>query len=175
MTSYKLSILSATNGANQARFCNFINLCLTNRFRTMHSQRMTEPLCRPGNVSLGGVTGDEQHCATDEFCQTQSPQLKAAAEVLVKRMADRQFVTEFADFVRRNDAGVMAGIEAIGKCGSRTDAAGLFGITPAQFARTHRRLRLLGYSFVRGAPCRRSESHTRHDGHDKRVPRMRLA
>ena len=39
-------------GANEARFRNYINLCLTNKFRTMHSKRMKDPLCRPGNLSL---------------------------------------------------------------------------------------------------------------------------
>jgi hypothetical protein len=39
-------------GASAARFFNYINLCLGNKFRTMHSTRMKNPLCRPGNLSL---------------------------------------------------------------------------------------------------------------------------
>jgi hypothetical protein len=41
-------------GANEARFRNYINLCLANKFRTIHSKRMNDALCRPGNLSLGG-------------------------------------------------------------------------------------------------------------------------
>ena len=36
-------------GANQARFQNYINLCLTNKFRTLHSKRMKDALSQPGN------------------------------------------------------------------------------------------------------------------------------
>ena len=39
-------------GANSARFFNYINLCLGNKFRTIYSKRMKNPLCRPGNLSL---------------------------------------------------------------------------------------------------------------------------
>jgi len=35
------------HGANSARFFNYINLCLANRFRTIHLKRMKNPLCRP--------------------------------------------------------------------------------------------------------------------------------
>jgi hypothetical protein len=37
-------------GANSARFFNYLNLCLANKFRTMHSSRMKNPICRVGNV-----------------------------------------------------------------------------------------------------------------------------
>jgi hypothetical protein len=40
-------------GANEARFRNYINLCLANKFRTMHSKRMHDALSRPANLSLG--------------------------------------------------------------------------------------------------------------------------
>lgn len=42
------------HGANEARFRNYINLCLANKFRTMHSKRMKDALCCAGNLSLGG-------------------------------------------------------------------------------------------------------------------------
>lgn len=45
-------------GANSARFFNYINLCLGNKFSTMRSARMKNPFCRPGNVSL---TADWEH------------------------------------------------------------------------------------------------------------------
>ena len=41
-------------GASSARFFNYINLCLGNKFRTMRSTRMKDAICRPGNLSLTG-------------------------------------------------------------------------------------------------------------------------
>ena len=39
-------------GANQARFQSYVNLCLTNKFRSLHSKRMKDALSQPGSVSL---------------------------------------------------------------------------------------------------------------------------
>src|SRR5208283_2670576 len=56
-------------GANEARFRNYINLCLANKFRTMHSKRMKDALCRPGNLSLGGENAVQDLCSGDDVCQ----------------------------------------------------------------------------------------------------------
>ena len=40
-------------GANEARFRNYMNLCLANKFRTIYSRGMKDALCRPANLSLG--------------------------------------------------------------------------------------------------------------------------
>jgi hypothetical protein len=48
------------HGANEARFRNYINLCLANKFRTMHSKRMKDGLCRPGNFHFDGEKADEE-------------------------------------------------------------------------------------------------------------------
>ena len=45
------------HGANSARFFNYINLCLANKFRSMQSARMKNPLSRPGNLSLTAQFG----------------------------------------------------------------------------------------------------------------------
>jgi hypothetical protein len=46
-------------GTNEARFRNYINLCLANKFRTMRSKRMKDALCHPRNLSLDGRTESE--------------------------------------------------------------------------------------------------------------------
>jgi hypothetical protein len=61
------------HGANSARFFNYINLCLGNKFRTMHSKRMKNPICRAGNVSLGGHHDEtDSGQVDDEFCHSHS-------------------------------------------------------------------------------------------------------
>jgi hypothetical protein len=61
------------HGSNSARFFNYINLCLANKFRTIHSKRMKNPLCRPGNLSLS-THWEEMHRdqVGDEFCHAHS-------------------------------------------------------------------------------------------------------
>jgi len=60
-------------GANQARFQNYINLCLTNKFRSLYARRMKDALSQPGNVSLD----TQRECGdpfsvSDEFCHWHS-------------------------------------------------------------------------------------------------------
>ncbi len=58
------------HGANAARFFNYINLCLGNKFSTMRSGRLKNPLCRPGNLCLTAAWEDaNRDQADDEFCQ----------------------------------------------------------------------------------------------------------
>ena len=138
-------------GANQARFWNYISLCLSNKFRTMHTARMTEPICRPGNVSLCGHSDAEEHGGVDdEFCHLHSARLKAASESLLKQTQDRCFMAEFTEFTPRNDGDARRGIGAILASGSQADAAEFLRVTDAQFGRIRNRLRLLGRCFETG-------------------------
>jgi hypothetical protein len=139
-------------GANQSRFWNYINLCLTNKFRTMRTARMTEPICRPGNVSLCGRSDAEEHGGVDdEFCHLHSIRFRTASESLLKQTQDRCFIGEFTEFISTNDGEAREGIEAILGSGSRADAAEFLGITNAQFGRIRNRLRLLGRCFEAGS------------------------
>jgi len=53
-------------GANSSRFFNYINLCLRNKFSTMRSARMKNPICRTGNVSLSGHSDDSDLAQMDD-------------------------------------------------------------------------------------------------------------
>jgi hypothetical protein len=56
------------HGANAARFFNYVNLCLGNKFRTIRSTRLKNPLCRPGNLSLTADCEDtDREQVDDEF------------------------------------------------------------------------------------------------------------
>jgi hypothetical protein len=91
-------------GANEARFRNYINLCLANKFRSLYSKRVKDVLCRPGNLSLGGEEADEDLCSVDELCHKHSAHLRAVQKACQKQSHDRAFIQEFLNFVRREDA-----------------------------------------------------------------------
>jgi len=139
-------------GANEARFRNYINLCLANKFRTMHSKRMKDALCRPGNLSLGGEKADEDLCSVDELCHKHSAQLRAAQKACQKQSHDRAFLQEFLNFVRRQDAKVLPTIEALMMTGTRGEAAYWLGVAELEFDRMHTRVRHLAKCFVSGEP-----------------------
>ena len=143
-------------GANQARFQNYINLCLTNKFRTIRSKRMKDALSQPGNMSLD--TQSEWHdpfSVSDEFCHSHSEHLQRATNASEKRGQDRAFVAEFLDFVRREDPNVLPAVGALCFAQTQSAAADSLGMSEAQFNRTHNRMFQLGRCFLSGEPVPR--------------------
>ena len=138
------------HGANEARFRNYIKLCLANKFRTMHSKRMKDALCRPGNLSINAEKPDEELCSVDELCHKHSPQLRAAQKASQKQSHDRAFLQEFLNFVRREDAKALPTIEALMTTGTRGDAAYWLGVAELEFDRMHTRVKHLARCFVSG-------------------------
>jgi hypothetical protein len=147
---------SKHHGANVRRFLNYINLCLGNKFRTMQSARMKNPLCSTGNVSLS-VQGDAENSGQvdDEFCHAHSEYLRKASEQLEKQGQDRHRITEFTDFVSREDSGVVPAIEAILATDTNADSARFLRTTDYGFTRMRTRLRQLGRCFENGEPVPR--------------------
>ena len=139
-------------GANEARFRNYINLCLANKFRTMYSKLMKDALCRPGNLSLGGEKTDEDLCPVDDFCHKHSPRLRTAQQACQKQSQDNAFLQEFLNFVRREDAKALPTIEALMTTGTRGEAAFWLGVAELEFDRMHTRVRRLARCFLGGEP-----------------------
>ena len=151
-------------GANEARFRNYINLCLANKFRTMHSKRMKDALCRLGNISLDGEKSDDDRCAVDELCHKHSAHSRAAQEACQRQSHDRVFLQEFLNFVRREDAKALPTIEALMTTGTRGEAAYWLGIADLEFDRLHTRVRHLARCFVSGAPVPRQRKPYKRRG-----------
>jgi hypothetical protein len=144
------------HGANSARFFNYINLCLGNRFRTMYSARMKNPICRAGNVSLGGHFDEsDSGQVDDEFCHTHSAYLRGVCQRQERQRDASHTLTEFVEFLRREDAGVLPVIGAIAATTAPAAATELLGATKADFCRMRSRLRQLGRCFQTGDPVPR--------------------
>jgi hypothetical protein len=79
-------------GANQARFQNYINLCLTNKFRSLYSKRRKDALSQPGNMSLDAQREwNDPRAVDDEFCHSHSVLLQRAANASILRKLGRTF------------------------------------------------------------------------------------
>jgi hypothetical protein len=102
------------HGANAARFFNYINLCLGNKLRSIRSKRMKNPICRSGNVSLGGYFDEnDTGQVDDEFCHAHSAHLRGRCQRQERQRDARQALAEFAQFVQREDSSVIPAIRAI--------------------------------------------------------------
>lgn len=141
------------HGANQARFQNYINLCLGNKFRTIYSKRMKNPLCRPGNLSLSTHFDEtDRDQIGDEFCHSHSAYLRRRCERQERQRDDKHRIGEFVNFLRRQDSDVLPAIGAIAATGTSCDGAALLGTTEADFCRMRSRLRQLGRCFIKSEP-----------------------
>lgn len=79
-------------GANQSRLQNYINLCLTNKFRSLYSKRRKDALSQPGNMSLDAQTEwNDPRAVDDEFCHSHSVHLQRAANASVLRKLEPTF------------------------------------------------------------------------------------
>jgi hypothetical protein len=79
-------------GANQARFQNYINLCLTNKLRSLYSKRMKDALSQPGNMPLDTQREwNDPRAVDDEFCHSLSVHLQRVANASVLRKLGRTF------------------------------------------------------------------------------------
>ncbi len=137
-------------GANSARFFNYINLCLGNKFRTIHLKRMKNPLCRPGNLSLTTHREEaDRDQVGDEFCHTHSPHLRKRCERQEKQREDGLLISEFVDFAQREDSGTVPVLRAITTTETLAAGAELLGTTEADFCRKRSRLRQLGRCFIK--------------------------
>jgi hypothetical protein len=138
-------------GANSARFFNYINLCLRNKFSTMRSARMKNPLCHPGNVSLM-TDWEDTDCnqVDDEFCHGHSEHLRRRCQRQERQWDARHALAEFSEFVKREDSSLLPAMEAIAAVETSDAAAELLGKTYAEFCRMRSRLRQLGRCFQTG-------------------------
>jgi hypothetical protein len=150
-------------GASSARFFNYINLCLANKFRSMHSRRVKNPLCRPGNLSLtADCTDTDCNQVDDEFCHGHSDHLRTRCERLERQWDARHALAEFSEFVKREDSSVLPAMEAIAAVGTSGAAAELLGKTKADFCRMRSRLRQLGKCYqTSGRVPRRRRAYKR--------------
>ncbi|MGH9685566.1 MAG: hypothetical protein ACRD5K_00555 [Candidatus Acidiferrales bacterium] len=127
--------------ANSARFFNYINLCLGNRFKTMHSARMKNQICRPGNLSLSIRSDDiDRDHAEDEFWRAHSEYLRGKCMEEERQCDVKHVLAEFSEFVGREDSSVLPAMGAISSIAALGDAAELLGATRADFF--HKRSRL---------------------------------
>jgi hypothetical protein len=144
------------HGANSARFFNYINLCLGNKFRTMHSKRMKNPLCRLGNLSLTTHSDEtDRDQIGDEFCHSHSAYLRKRCERQEKQREARHALARFAEFVQREDSGMLPVMGAILATGSAEAASQQLATTKVEVCRTRARLRHLGRCFLNGEPVPR--------------------
>jgi hypothetical protein len=138
-------------GANEARFRNYVNLCLMNKFRTMHSRRMKDALCRPNKLSIDG-TLESDYSVTEDFCHSNSPQWRETATTHDRQAGERVLVQDFLHFVGKHDRRILSVVEVLLKTETQTEAANALGLTENEFARIRRRLDKLRNCFVTGKP-----------------------
>jgi hypothetical protein len=118
----------------------------------MRSTRLKNPLCRPDNLSLTADWEDtDRDQADDEFCHRHSEHLRKRCQQEERQRGVRLALSEFSEFVRREDSSMLPAMEAIAATATARAAAELLGTMKATFCRMRSRLRQLGRCFQTGA------------------------
>jgi hypothetical protein len=133
-------------GASQPRFLNYVNLCLVNRFRTIYSKRMKNPICQAEPLFWSEVGGPNS--VNDESYRALSERIKAIDLRSRKHVEDKIVIGEFVDFVRVENPRLLPVLEAIAVNGTQGEAARTLGIAGTDVERLSRQLRDLGRSFL---------------------------
>ena len=149
-------------GATLPRFLNYINRCLANRFRTIHSEHMRNPLSRAEPLLCPQI--GEEASSDDELCEILVEKLKAVDVRSRKKLEDRLLIGRFVEFVRNQNPRTLLALEAIAVTGTQAEATRKLGATGAEAGRLYRQIRELGRDFLnQKAETRRSQySETRY-------------
>lgn len=146
-------------GASGARFFNYINICLRNKFRSIRSKQMKDVLCRAGNVSLAGHSDDSDSGQVDhEFCYAHSEYLKRRCQRQERQIEASYAFAEFTEFVKREDSSVLSLMFATATTATPAAASELLGISEPEFRHLSNSLRRLGQCFLTGEEPRRRRS-----------------
>ena len=149
-------------GANLARFLNYVNHCLANKFRTIHSARIKSPLCHAKQLFPSEI--GEEVSPDDPSCRVLSERAKDVALCSQKQAEDKLLIGAFIDFVRSENPRILSALGAIAVTGTREEAARKLGTTSADCGRLYRQLRELGHSFLsrKPRPQQRKRSETQY-------------
>lgn len=146
--------------ANLARFLSYVNHCLANKFRTIHSTRIKSPLCRAKQLSPPEI--GEAAATDDASCRVLSERAKDVALCSQKQAENKLLIGAFIDFVRSENPRLLSALEAIAMTSTQEEGARKLGTPSADYGRLCRQLRELGHSFLsrkaRPQPQRRFET-----------------
>jgi len=143
-------------GASERRFRNYINMCLNNRFSTIMSKRLKNPICRLGNLSFAAQMDPENYdVVDDEYIHKHSGLLSRATGRMRKKQEDELYLSEFGKFVENHDPSMLKVMQALAECGTFGDASKFLGMTEQEFQRARNRLRQLGQCFKENNPVPR--------------------
>jgi hypothetical protein len=138
---------SRHHGANEARFRNYINLCLANKFNTLYRQRMRDPVCRGAlPLTTGFITADVG-AVDDEYCHRHSANLAARARTASTEHDRKVLLSEFIRFVECHYRSLIAVIAAMTEAGGGIAAARFMGVSPDEYRHFRYRLRAMAVKF----------------------------
>lgn len=133
-------------GASARRFFNYMKNCLSNRYSTINSKRLKNPICALGNYALGSpmdetyseVVDDEyihRHCIVTQSQTSQDTKI---------------FLEEYKDFVASVDESLVPVLDALATTASYREASEDLHMNEAEFTRCRNRLRVLKDCFLKG-------------------------
>ena len=135
-------------GASERRFRHYVNNCLANRFNTIQTNRIKNPVCRVGGMSLtSSIEPEDMDMVDDEYVHSHSTHLSRKARILLRQTEQRLFLDEFFTFVTQEDSSMVPVMNAIQDTGTFGEAQTDLGMSDQEFSRARNRLKQLAVCF----------------------------
>lgn len=135
-------------GASGARFFNYLNLCLLNKFCSLIRKASANSIRRCN--SFQPDSDDETYTDTEYFLSMVSQTYYTGCHY--DRALERTlFIREFVSFVEKHNPELLPVIDALAQATSFVEAQRELGMTEKMFLRARNRLAVLHDCFIRGA------------------------
>jgi hypothetical protein len=142
-------------GASEARFRNYINNCLTNKFNTLHKKANRNPITRTGTISLSATTlnskGDESVMFEESALLQSSAYLTRLSNRMDRQRDCRMFTSQFLTFVSREDPSILPFVTTMATYTTNLNAiAEYLHLSQDEAQRNRKRVRQLSKCFTSG-------------------------
>jgi hypothetical protein len=134
-------------GASAPRFFNYIKRCLYNRCNTIYAKTSKNPICSPGNYSVGTMSEDAPGVVDDEYIHSHSASMGATNQSQISSLDTKMLILEFCDFVRKEEPYLIEVMTAIANTHTYGEATEELGIDDKAFQRHRSRLKVLAQCF----------------------------
>ena len=155
-------------GSSKRRFLSYINNCLSNRFSTIHSKNLKNPVMRDGNMTYDPTATAEEMAehpglGGEEYIHANSASQRERLHKKTMATEHSLFLSAFRDFVNEHEPTLEPMLRAIAETETQEEAQNQLGITAQVFHHNKKRLKVLAECFKDGDDIPVWRKYKRHE------------
>lgn len=154
-------------GASKRRFLFYVNRCLANRFSTIHSKNLKNPIMRDGNLVYDPTATAEEMAehpgmGGEEYIHANSDRQRERLHRAAADSENKLFLKSFRSYLAEHEPTLIPMMAAIAMAETQEEAQNILGITSQVFHHNKKRLKVLGECFKEGTEVPVWRKYKRH-------------